>query len=162
MTTSKDAYRRRGKAVASKADIVADLHRRGETRTTKELMKLKRSSLAGNLTRRGGSAKKVGKSKIKPKTPKKKGKYAKYTVTELRAMAKRKGITLRTRSRRGVIGALNLSKAKRGKAKPKKAKGKGKKSRRKTYPTKGAAEKARTKGRSLYKVKGGWRLTKKK
>ena len=35
------------------------------------------------------------------------------------------------------------------------------KSARKTYKSKGAAKKARTKGRSVYKVKGGYRLTKK-
>ena len=37
-----------------------------------------------------------------------------------------------------------------------------KKSRRKTYRTKSAAKKKCGKGRSPYKVKGGWRCSKKK
>lgn len=37
-----------------------------------------------------------------------------------------------------------------------------KKSRRKTYRKKGSAKKARKKGQSVYKVKGGWRLGKRR
>jgi len=33
---------------------------------------------------------------------------------------------------------------------------------RKTYKKKSTAKKAKTKGRSVYKVKGGWRISKKR
>ncbi len=39
---------------------------------------------------------------------------------------------------------------------------KARKSTRKTFKSKGSAKKAQTKGRSVYKVKGGYRLTKKR
>ena len=42
-----------------------------------------------------------------------------------------------------------------------KKKKKGRKSRKKTYKKKSTAKKAKRKGESLYKVKGGWRISRK-
>lgn len=89
---------------------------------------------------------------VRKKVPKNKRGHAKFTVGKLKGDRKIHGHSWKLQKimvkQKGGGGNVGKKKAK-------------KKSRRKTFKKKSTAKKARQKGQSVYKVKGGWRLTKK-